>query len=65
MLRVGLISDTHGVLRPEAIEFLRGCAHIVHAGDICDPDILQTLASLAPLTAVRGNNDRGRRRRAL
>jgi putative phosphoesterase len=57
--RVGLISDTHGLLRPEAVEFLRGADLIVHAGDICDPAILEALAALAPLTAVRGNNDRG------
>ena len=59
MLRVGLISDTHGLLRPEAKAFLTGCDHIVHGGDICDPAILEELAALAPLTAVRGNNDRG------
>jgi uncharacterized protein len=60
VLRVGLISDTHGVLRPEAVEFLRGSDHIVHAGDVGDAEILDVLSSLAPLTAVRGNNDRGR-----
>lgn len=59
MLRVGLISDTHGLLRPEALEFLRGSAHIVHAGDIGNGSIVETLAGLAPLTAVRGNNDTG------
>jgi uncharacterized protein len=59
MLRVGLISDTHGLLRPEAMAFLKGSDHIVHGGDICDPSILEELAALAPLTAVRGNNDRG------
>ena len=59
MLRVGLISDTHGLLRPEAKAFLSGCHHIVHAGDICDPSILDELLSVAPVTAVRGNNDRG------
>ncbi len=57
--RVGLISDTHGLLRPEAIEALRGSDHIVHAGDIGDPGILEALARLAPLTVVRGNNDHG------
>ena len=55
--RIGLISDTHGLLRPEAEQFLRGCHHIVHAGDIGAPEILERLAALAPLTAVRGNND--------
>lgn len=58
-LRIGLISDTHGLLRPQAIEALRGSDHIVHAGDIGDPAILHTLAEIAPVTAVRGNNDRG------
>ena len=59
MLRVGLISDTHGLLRPEAKAFLQGSDYIVHAGDICDPAILEELAAIAPLTAVRGNNDQG------
>ena len=59
MLRVGLISDTHGLLRPEAKDFLRGCDHIIHAGDITDSSILEELTVLAPVTAVRGNNDRG------
>jgi putative phosphoesterase len=58
MQRIGLISDTHGLLRPEALAFLQGCDHIVHAGDIGDPAILERLATLAPLTVVRGNNDR-------
>jgi uncharacterized protein len=59
MPRIGLISDTHGLLRPEAVSFLRGCDHIVHAGDIGDAEVLDQLSALAPLTAVRGNNDRG------
>jgi putative phosphoesterase len=54
---VGLISDTHGLLRPKAIDVLKGCDRIVHAGDIGDPEILAELARLAPLTAVRGNVD--------
>ena len=58
-LRVGLISDTHGLLRPQAIDFLQGSALIVHGGDICDPAILTALAAIAPVIAVRGNNDRG------
>lgn len=58
MKRIGLISDTHGLLRPEALAFLRGCDHIVHGGDIGNADILQQLAAIAPVTAVRGNNDR-------
>jgi putative phosphoesterase len=59
MPRVGLISDTHGLLRPEAKAFLEGCDHIIHGGDIGNPDILEQLAALAPLTVVRGNNDHG------
>lgn len=55
---VGLISDTHGLLRPEAVAALRGSDYIVHAGDIGSPDILPALAELAPVTAIRGNNDR-------
>jgi putative phosphoesterase len=58
-LRVGVISDTHGLLRPEAVAFLRGSDHIMHGGDIGDPAILSQLAAIAPLTAVRGNNDHG------
>jgi putative phosphoesterase len=56
--RIGLLSDTHGLLRPEALEFLRGSDFIVHAGDIGDASVLDTLRMLAPVTAVRGNNDR-------
>lgn len=59
MKRIGLVSDTHGLLRPEVEAFLRGCDRIVHAGDICDPSVLERLAALAPVTAVRGNNDVG------
>lgn len=58
-MRIGLISDTHGLLRPEALAALQGCDHIVHAGDIGDAGILQALAVIAPVTAVRGNNDEG------
>lgn len=57
MARIGLISDTHGLLRPEALAALQGCDHIVHGGDIGDPAILDALAALSPVTAVRGNND--------
>jgi len=60
MLRIGLISDTHGLLRPEASTFLRGCAHIVHAGDVGNQKLLEELSAIAPTTAVRGNNDTGR-----
>lgn len=59
LIRIGLVSDTHGLLRPEALAFLRGCDHIVHGGDIGDAAILEALAQLAPLTVVRGNNDQG------
>ena len=57
-IRLGLISDTHGLLRPEALAFLRGCSRIVHGGDIGGPAILEQLSRVAPVTAVRGNNDR-------
>jgi uncharacterized protein len=59
MPRVGIISDTHNLLRPEAVEYLRGSDHIIHAGDICDPSVLHELRSIAPVTVVRGNNDKG------
>lgn len=59
MPRVGLISDTHGLLRPEAVTFLRGSDFIVHAGDIGDAKVLEKLGNLAPITVVRGNNDKG------
>jgi putative phosphoesterase len=56
-LRIGLISDTHGLLRPQARAFLVGCDYIVHGGDIGRADILDELGAIAPLLAVRGNND--------
>ena len=56
---IGVISDTHGLLRPEAVAALRRSDHIIHAGDVGDPEILQALAALAPLTAIRGNIDKG------
>jgi putative phosphoesterase len=55
---VGVISDTHGLLRPEAVAALTGVERIVHAGDIGSPDVLTQLERLAPVVAVRGNNDR-------
>lgn len=55
---IGVISDTHGLLRSEALAALRGSDHIIHAGDIGHPDILIKLAEIAPLTAIRGNVDR-------
>jgi putative phosphoesterase len=57
--RIGLISDTHNLVRPEALHYLDGCDAIIHAGDICNPDVLDALAQIAPLTVVRGNNDTG------
>ena len=57
--RIGLISDTHKLLRPEAVDYLRGSDLIVHAGDLVTRDALETLRALAPVVAVRGNNDRG------
>ena len=58
MIRVGLISDTHGLLRPQAVAALQGSDFIVHGGDIGDAGILEALSAIAPLTVVRGNNDR-------
>ncbi len=55
---IGVISDTHGLLRPEAVAALRGVERIVHAGDVGSPDVLRGLETVAPVTAVRGNNDR-------
>ena len=57
---VGVISDTHGLLRPEAVAALQGVERIVHAGDIGSPDVLTALERIAPVAAVRGNNDRER-----
>lgn len=58
-IRIGLISDTHGLLRPEARIALAGVDRIIHAGDICDANVLRELEQIAPVIAVRGNNDRG------
>lgn len=57
-MRIGVISDTHGLLRPEALAALDDSEHIIHAGDIGDPEILTKLSQIAPVTAVRGNVDR-------
>lgn len=54
---IGVISDTHGLLRPEAVELLRGSEHIIHAGDIGAPEIIPELRKIAPVTAIRGNVD--------
>lgn len=56
-MKIGLISDTHGLLRPQALEALQGCEQLIHAGDIGKASILDALRALAPLTVVRGNND--------
>lgn len=58
MRLVGVISDTHGLMRPQALAALAGVDHIIHAGDIGGLDVLAALRTLAPVTAVRGNNDR-------
>ena len=62
---IGVVSDTHGLLRPEALRRLRGVDRIVHAGDVGTPEVLRALEAIAPVTAVRGNNDRGAWARAL
>jgi hypothetical protein len=59
MLRIGVISDTHGLLRPEAEAMLVGVDHIIHAGDIGGPEIVPRLRGIAPTTAIRGNVDAG------
>src|SRR5262245_36024786 len=58
-MKVGVISDTHGWVRPEALAALQGTELIVHAGDVGAPEVLDALRGLAPVVAVRGNNDRG------
>jgi uncharacterized protein len=55
--RIGIISDTHGLLRPDALTALEGVEHILHAGDVGDPLILRELGKVAPVTAIRGNID--------
>jgi putative phosphoesterase len=59
MPRIGVISDTHGLVRPEALRALAGADLIVHAGDVGGPEVLDALRTVAPVVAVRGNNDRG------
>ncbi|MDR2981321.1 MAG: metallophosphatase family protein [Puniceicoccales bacterium] len=56
-IEVGIISDTHGVLRPQALEALQGVSMILHAGDVCGQEIIQELSKIAPVTGVRGNCD--------
>ena len=64
-MKIGLISDTHGLVRPEALQALAGVDHIIHAGDVGAPEILEKLANLAPLTAIGGNVDKGAWARTL
>jgi len=64
-ITLGVISDTHGLLRPEAVEALRGSDRILHAGDIGAPEIIEALAQIAPVTAIRGNVDTDAWARAL
>ena len=56
-MKIGVISDTHGLLRPEALEALAGVNHVIHAGDIGSPEIVPRLQKVAPTTAIRGNVD--------
>ena len=58
MTTLGVISETHGLVRPEALAYLAGVAQILHAGDIGGPEVLAALRAIAPVTAIRGNNDR-------
>jgi uncharacterized protein len=62
---LGIISDTHGLMRPEAIKALAGTTLIIHAGDIDTPEVLEILHTVAPVVAVRGNNDKGNWAQAL
>jgi hypothetical protein len=64
-MRIGVISDTHGLLRPQLVEALKGVSLIIHAGDIGSPEILENLGKIAPVRAVRGNTDRGEWARTL
>ena len=57
-MKIGIVSDTHGLLRPEVIKALEGCEAILHGGDITGPEILEKLGDIAPVYAVRGNGDR-------
>ncbi len=59
VVRIGVISDTHGLVRPEVADLLQGVDRIIHAGDIDQPNVLSLLGKIAPVLAVRGNNDRG------
>lgn len=59
MMRIAILSDTHDVMRPEILEGIKGCDAILHAGDICSEEVMDQLRALAPIYAVRGNNDFG------
>lgn len=65
MREIGVVSDTHGLVRPELLAALAGVSHVIHAGDVGSPEVLAALGQIAPVTAVRGNNDRGPWARAL
>ena len=56
---IGVISDTHGLIRPEALDALQGVDLIIHAGDIGKPEVIDALKEIAPLVAIKGNNDTG------
>ena len=58
MKKIGIISDTHGLLRPEILGILKGCDCIIHAGDVNKPEILDTLRMMGSIYVVRGNNDK-------
>ncbi|HZF09086.1 MAG TPA: metallophosphoesterase family protein [Thermoanaerobaculia bacterium] len=60
-MRVGVLADTHNLLRPRVLELLAGCDRLLHAGDVGEPEILESLRQIAPLEAVRGNTDSGER----
>jgi uncharacterized protein len=62
---LGIISDTHGLMRPEAVKALEGVKMIIHAGDVGTPEVLDALRAIAPVVAVRGNNDKGEWAHAL
>lgn len=65
MYKIGIISDTHGLLRDEVVTHLQGCDAILHAGDVSTPEIIEALSQIAPLYVVRGNNDKGQWAEAL
>lgn len=65
MFKIGIVSDTHGLLRDEVVEHLKSCDAILHAGDINTPEIIKELSQVAPLYVVRGNNDKGQWAEAL